>query len=543
MTPLPPWENLSLAQQIAQMIVVRASGHLFDHQIQYPVWEAPSATLQHWIQGLGVGGVILLGGSAAELAMRSQQLQAWAQIPLLICADVEEGVGQRFPGATWFAPPMALAAIAAQNPALAEALAEKMGQTIAAESLAIGINWLLAPVVDVNNNPDNPVINVRAFGDHPAIVSRLTQAFIRGAHGHPVLTTAKHFPGHGDTATDSHLDLPVIPHSLERLSELELVPFQSAIQAGVDGIMSAHLRIPAYDAQYPATLSPAILTKLLRQDLSFEGLVVTDALVMGAIAKHYGANEAAVLAVEAGADILLMPVDAEGAIQAIIEAVHQGRISRDRIQASCQRIFQAKQKLSPPTIDLNLTAHLSLPQAQSTAVQILQHSQQTFGEFPLSSVSGGRNLIWVDRLLDCPVLHRQSPAIVIPQGYGYEAQLCDRASLEWFLSQESLGQEKGQPSAPTILQLFVRGNPFRGSAGTDPQLQTLFKNLLRNQSLQGLVIYGSPYIQSQFLPLLPPGFPSVFSYGQMSLAQEMALQALFAKSIGANESGDSPFCE
>ncbi|MGA7935210.1 MAG: glycoside hydrolase family 3 N-terminal domain-containing protein, partial [Kovacikia sp.] len=349
MTPfLPDITSLSLTEQVAQMVVVRASGYLFDHQIQYPVWEPKAEVLQSWLQELGVGGVILLGGSAGELALRTQQLQSWAKLPLLLAADVEEGVGQRFSGATWFPPPLALAAIATQQPDLAEQEAEQMGATTAQEARAIGLNWVLAPVVDVNNNPANPVINVRAFGETPQIVSRLITAFLRGAQRHPVLTAAKHFPGHGDTAVDSHLELPVLNHSLERLQQIEIPPFEAAIAAGVDAVMSAHLQIPALDPIYPATLSPRILTQELRQKLGFDGLIVTDALVMGAIANRYGANQAAVLAVEAGADILLMPLDPVGAIAAVCAAVEAGRISLERIQASVERIWRAKQKVGSP---------------------------------------------------------------------------------------------------------------------------------------------------------------------------------------------------
>ena len=221
---LPSIETLSLTEQVAQMVVVRASGYLFDHQIQYPLWEPTAETLQHWIRDLGVGGVILLGGSAGELALRTQQLQAWAGIPLLMAADVEEGVGQRFSGATWFPPPMALAAVAQQFPDRADRYAEQLGATTAQEARAIGLNWVLAPTVDVNNNPVNPVINVRAFGETSAIVSQLATAFLRGAQQHPVLTVAKHFPGHGDTVVDSHLELPVLNHSVERLTEVEIPP-------------------------------------------------------------------------------------------------------------------------------------------------------------------------------------------------------------------------------------------------------------------------------------------------------------------------------
>lgn len=340
------WQTLSLEQQVAQLFVVRTTGHLFDHQIRYPQWEATNAQLKHWIKDLGVGGVILLGGSAAEIALRTQQLQDWASLPLFLAADIEEGVGQRFAGAIWMPPPMALGAIV-RNLDLALSLAAQMGSATAAEAHAIGLNWLLAPVVDVNNNPLNPVINVRAFGETPDIVSQLTAAFIGAAQAHPVLATAKHFPGHGDTATDSHLELPQIPHDLARLRAVELVPFQTAIAAGVASIMTAHLLLPALDAQFPATLSKPILTGLLRDELGFEGLVVTDALVMQAIADRYGPYEAPLLAFEAGADVLLMPADPVGAIEAICEAVRVGRIPQERLHGSLERIWRAKLRINP----------------------------------------------------------------------------------------------------------------------------------------------------------------------------------------------------
>ena len=172
----PDWQQLPLAEQVAQMLVVRASGHLFDHQIQYPIWEPPAAKLERWIK-LGVGGVILLGGSAVEVSLRTQQLQDWAEIPLLIAADIEEGVGQRFAGAVWMPPPLAIGAIAERDLSTAIRYAEQMGTATAEEALAIGINWLLAPVVDVNNNPANPVINLRAWGETAETVTQLTQAF------------------------------------------------------------------------------------------------------------------------------------------------------------------------------------------------------------------------------------------------------------------------------------------------------------------------------------------------------------------------------
>lgn len=546
-TPLPNLNDLSLAQQVAQMVVVRASGYLFDHQIQYPAWEPSARQLQHWVQDLGVGGVILLGGSAGELALRTHQLQNWAKIPLLIAADIEEGVGQRFAGATWFPPPMALSAIAVQNFQKAQLYAEQMGAIIAQEALAIGINWVLAPVVDVNNNPQNPVINVRAFGETPEAVSQLASAFIRGAQRYGVLTTAKHFPGHGDTAVDSHIDLPVLPHTPPRLAEIELPPFQEAIAVGVDAIMSAHLLIPAWDAELPATLSRLVLTQLLRDCLNFEGLIVTDALVMGAIANHYSPSAAPVMAVEAGADILLMPVNPESAIEAVCEAVTAGRISPERIKASVERIWKAKLKVSAssrategdhadfnaPYSPKNLD-QLAQPSALTTVANILQDSQQVGGSLPLSlephdHVRRLRNLIVVDDVLGCDFLGRNTPAITLPRQLGYELQIIDRNTPKAW-------EDTNQPFAtePTLLQLFIRGNPFGGSVGLTPVAEEWFKRLLRTGDLQALVIYGSPYVLQQFLPNLPMNTPFVFSYGQMPQAQAITLEVLFCESIPVN---------
>ncbi len=538
-------DNFSLPELVAQMFVVRASGYLFDHQIRYPKWEPTADKLRHYLENLGVGGVILVGGSAAELAVRSHQLQSWAKFPLLLAADIEEGVGQRFAGATWFGPPMAIAEIARKNPEAAGRYAEQMGAVTAIEARAIGLNWILAPVVDVNNNPDNPVINVRAFGETPEIVSKLASAFIRGASSHPVLTTAKHFPGHGDTAVDSHLELPILPHSPTRLAEVELPPFVEAIATGVDAVMTAHLLIPAWDAEFPATLSRKILMGKLREELGFQGLIVTDALVMGAIANKYGANEAAVLAAEAGADVLLMPLDPEEAIRAVCEAVTQGRLSTSQIKESVKRIWEAKQKVGLPIFDSKNQGHdtvvslhegsknsalvdlsaLSTPEVRTTATNILRNSLKFGGNLPLKVPKSGkqlwRNLIVVDDVLGCEFLGKHTPAIALPAQLGYELQLIDDRT-------SSISDTTNIDSfSATLLQVFIRGNCFRGSAGLTEAAQNWFQKLLTTGELQAVLIYGSPYVLEKFLPHLPPSIPYIFCFGQMSAAQAIALELLF----------------
>ncbi|QUS61984.1 beta-glucosidase [Synechocystis sp. PCC 7339] len=514
--------NWTLQEKIGQLVVVRASGFLFDHQIRYPAWEAPNQTLRNWLSNLNLGGVILLGGSGAELALRTAQLQSWASTPLLLAADIEEGVGQRFSGATWFPPPMTLGSIAEQNLDLAKQYAKQMGEVIAQEALAVGLNWILAPIADVNNNPNNPVINVRAFGETPEIVGTLVREFIAGTQQFPVLTSAKHFPGHGDTSTDSHLHLPVIPHTIERLETLEIPPFQQAIAQEVDSVMTAHILVPAWDDSNPATLSPAILTGQLRQKLGFEGIIVTDALIMGGITEIASPGEVAVRALEAGVDILLMPADPVPVIAAIAEAVESGRLTEERIEQSLQRVLTAKEKLAPAPEPNNFTINLQTGPGRELVDQIITTALQSGGDLPIVNLGdqSGKNLVIVDDLLAADYLDRACPALTWPLRGGYSAQILTAHLLEHY----PMGQY------PFVLQVFIRGNPFRGTAGLTPLTQALYRQCLAQPSLQGLIVYGSPYVlawfQSQMVELCPH-LPWAFSHGQMSQAQAIAISQLF----------------
>jgi beta-glucosidase len=474
--------------------------------------------LQIWLQELNLGGVILLGGSCAEIAYRTQQLQQWAKTPLLISADIEEGVGQRFTGASWFPPPMTLSHITQTNPLLAQQYAQVMGKVTAEEALALGINWVLAPVVDVNNNPANPVINVRSFGDNPEIVSRLATAFIRGTKPYPILTTAKHFPGHGDTATDSHVDLPIINHDEARLKQVELVPFQQAINGGVDTIMTAHLLVKAWDEANPATLSYPILTEQLRKKMGFAGLIVTDALIMGGVAKYASTEEIAVKAIQAGADLLLMPDNPEVAINSVAKAIDSGIITETRIEQSLARLAQAKAKLFSTSASNSYPFSLiSTAESQQVIEEILVKTLSWGGNLPLKPIKEGINLIIVDDLLNCDFLERQSPAVTIPESCGYQTQIFDQRNLHLVSDQNRL----------ILLQAFIRGNPFRGSAGLTHTAQAVYQNLLNSDRLQGVILYGSPYILNWFISQLPHDLPWAFSYGQMPSAQTVTCQKLF----------------
>ena len=326
--------TLTVRQQIGQLIIPWLSGNytaLDDSLFQ---------TAARWVDSLQVGGVIVSVGSPFDIAAKLNALQRRSRLPLLVSADLEWGAGMRVVGATAF--PQIMAAGATGDPRDAY----QIGAAAAVEGRAVGIHVNFAPDADVNNNPANPIINVRSFGEDPRSVSRLVTEYVRGLHDHAMLATLKHFPGHGDTQTDSHLGLPVITAGYARLDSLELVPFRAGIAAGADVVMSAHIAFPAFTGtDEPGTLSPAVLTGLLRDSLRFGGLVVTDALTMGGIVAQYGAGEASVRAFLAGSDLLLMPADPDSAMEAMTAAVASGRIPRERLTASVRRVLEIKRRL------------------------------------------------------------------------------------------------------------------------------------------------------------------------------------------------------
>jgi beta-glucosidase len=523
-----------LRRQLASLVVVRGSGHGSDGQRRYPRWELSNEQLRELL-AQGVGGVILLGGSAAELRLRTEQLQRWAGGPLLLCADVEEGVGQRFEGASWLVPPLSLGRLHRSEPERAEALAERYGHCTGRQARLLGLNWVLGPVCDVNNNPANPVINVRAWGENPKTAGSLAAAFVRGCQAEGVLACAKHFPGHGDTSSDSHLELPLLAHSRARLEAVELPPFRSAIAAGVASVMTAHLQLPALDSQHPATLSPAVLTQLLRRDLGFSGLVVTDALVMEAISAHHGAAEAAVLAFAAGADLILMPADAEAAIDGLLEALETGRISHARVAESLERRSRALANCTPspevpassPLDDLE---QLVSPDEQGLCRELLTLTLVSPAAPAALAAGPGVNLIRLDTQLQAPQLPAMAPALLRPAALGYAATVIDgRSPSPWSGKPEAPLAVERLANGPVLLQLFVRGNPFRGSAGGDEPWPAVIRQLLALQRLAGLAVYGSPYLWEQLQPLLPADLPAAYSPGQMPQAQAVLLEQLGLK--------------
>ncbi len=323
--------QLSLEQRAAQLIFC------FTYSTLDPDY-ARRDEIRQWLDDPGIGGVILSLGTAETAVALIDDLQRRAHLPLLLAADFEGGPGFRLDDASDFGSSMLLGATRSSR------LAYQVGRMTAEESRAMGFHWNFAPVLDVNINPANPIIGTRSFSEDPALVARLGTAFVLGSQNAGVLATGKHFPGHGDVSVDSHISLPTVAAPHERLESVELVPFRAAIEAGLGSVMTGHLSVPALDDPgIPATMSEKILTGVLRHELGFDGIIVTDSLGMGALGEVVeDRNEAAVRALAAGADVLLMPPDPSGARDAVVAAVRSGRVPTKRLDEACLRVLRAK---------------------------------------------------------------------------------------------------------------------------------------------------------------------------------------------------------
>src|SRR5262245_59912938 len=336
--------SLSLREKAGQLIMPWIGGDYL------PIDSERFDSIAALVERSGVGGFVVSVGLPLSYAAKLNALQQRERVPLLIESDMETGPGMRmcviysFPhllpqgGGTEFPSAMALGATGSDS------LAYELGRVLAREARAVGVHITFGPVLDVNSNPANPIINTRSFGEDPQQVGRLAAAYIRGAHEGGLLTTGKHFPGHGDTDTDSHLALPAIRADRARIEQIELVPFRNAVKQGIDAIMTAHIAVTGIegDTAPPATLSRYFMTDVLRTDMRFNGLLITDAMGMGAVVKRYGESDALLRALDAGNDVLLMPRNVPTAIETVVKAVTEGRVSEARLDSSVRRILQIK---------------------------------------------------------------------------------------------------------------------------------------------------------------------------------------------------------
>ncbi|HET7217746.1 MAG TPA: glycoside hydrolase family 3 protein [Vicinamibacterales bacterium] len=475
-------------------------------------------------------GTVTLG-QPLEAASTLNRLQALAAVPLLNTADFESGVGFRIMGATAF--PRAMAFGAARD----EKLAFEAGRVTGEETRALGVHVNFAPVVDVNNNPRNPVINTRSYGEDPALVSTLASAYVRGLQSTGVMATLKHFPGHGDTDVDSHLGLPVIKHPRPRLESIELPPFKAGIAAGADAVMTGHIEMPAFDAtpDTPTTLSRQIVTGVLRTELAFRGLIYTDSMGMQGVTNMHAPGEAAVRAVLAGNDVVLHSPDDGAAFKGIVDAVQSGRIAMARLDASVDRILRAKARAGlhkSRLVDLGAIA-------ERVGTRANQAVADTVSARSITLVKDARGQVPLKLAKDAQVLYLS--VLDYPSGWRIAApsrtfipELRERwpnvTSIE--LSDRTTPSEIELVRAmiprydAVVASVFVRTASFSGRMDLAPALQRLLQDAARATAASNrpfvTTFFGNPYA-AMFLPDLPT---VLLTYDFYDRAEVSAVRAL-----------------
>jgi beta-N-acetylhexosaminidase len=444
-----------------------------------------------------------------------------------VAADFERGASMRVAETTRFPHLMAFAAAGDIEGT------RFLGQATAREARALGVHWVFAPVADVNNNPDNPIINIRSFGQDPATVAAHVRAFIRGAHsgsGARVLVTAKHFPGHGDTATDSHLGLPSFDADRARLFGLELVPFRAAIEEGVDAVMTAHISVPALEPEpIPATVSARILSGILRDQLRFQGIIITDAMDMQGLTKQFSPGEAAVRAIGAGADVLLMSPEPDKAIAAVLAAVESGRLSRKRIQESVERVLAAKTRVgltsSTKMVDVEaISDRLNDPDdalhAQQVADRAVTLAKNSAAVMPLAEPGAA-----------CYIVLRESRAS--QRGLVFLDQVRERAprSVAFALDPQMSGAElerivlKLGDCPAVVVAGFVSVAAYRGDVALDTAYSAMLAKLTAAKPPVILVSLGNPYLLRNF-----PGVAAYLATFSTAATSEIAaVKAVFGE--------------
>ena len=498
----PLLRSLSLHDRIAQLIVVRGYG-------DYPEsGNREYERFEHWIRDTHVGGFIVAGrirngdvipAQPFEMAAFINHMQREAKTPLLVGSDFERGASMRVAQTARF--PYLMAFGAAHD---TEAI-RRLGAATAREARALGVNWAFAPDADVNNNPDNPIINTRSFGQDPQAVAADVAAFIDGAHSDPgnyVLLSAKHFPGHGDTAEDSHMQLPKLDQPKERLESLELVPFRAAIAHGVDSIMTGHLAVPAFEPEpIPATVSRNVLTTLLRDELGFKGLVITDALEMQAVTSLYPGGQAAVRAFAAGADVLLMPTDPEACIQALMTAIGKKEISLQRLNASVQKVLAAKQRVglfrnrlvNLDHISDDLETHKLDALAQNVADRAFTLVKDEKQLFPIASAEGSCLVIASEGEFSTrgqSLVSALQAAAVPVTVYVTHPSMPDTLLAEFATDISRCKQ--------VYVATFITVGANRGNVGLQGGLSQFLKAVIAGPAPVALISFGSPYLYRDF---------------------------------------------
>jgi beta-N-acetylhexosaminidase len=513
-------KEMTVEEKIGQMIACRYTGAFFNDDSEY------LANLENLIVQYKIGGLVIFLGDAYETAHLNNRLQSLSKTPLLIASDFERGAGNQITGATLFPTIMALGA------ADSEDLAYTMGRITAEEGRAVGVHMTYAPVVDVNINPDNPIINTRAIGEDPEQVGRLAAAFIKGCQENGMIATVKHFPGHGDTDQDSHSLLPTIKASRDRLEEVELYPFKKAFEAGVSAVMVAHLNVPALDPtpNLPSSLSPEIVTALLRQTMGFKGLIVTDAMEMGGVTNAFPPTEAALKAIEAGVDMVLLPLEPTKVIPFLCDAVRTGRLAEARVDESVRRILTAKARLGlhiSKLVDIE-----ALPKKLGSKANLME-AERAFERAATLVKNNGDVLPLREANKNLAVISLSSDPGDYYAGRAFADAVRRRSpQTQVFYADSDTGQEsldeaffKAMRSDVVICAVFSSLRAWKGSVGLDPKHIDLIDNLSGGDKPVIVVNFGSPYLLRNF-----PDVNAYFCFFRNTAqAQDVAARAIFGE--------------
>ena len=544
------WANeqlrkMSLEEKVGQLISVGVNATFLNQDSD------AFRSLKHQIEDNKVGGVILFRGPVYESVILVNRMQQLARYPLLVSADLESGAGMRFDDTVNF--PWNMAVGATGNPEYAR----RQGEITAREARALGVHQIFAPVVDVNNNAANPVINVRSYGEDPADVARFAAAFTEGAQNAGAIATAKHFPGHGDTAVDSHRGLPEINVSRERLNAVEFVPFKATVDAGVGAVMVGHIALPQIDATavkplpenlkskpidtdqngeiidekaaMPATMSP-VIGNILRKDLKFDGMIVTDALSMSGLTIYFTPEEAAVRALEADADMLLKPADVDASFRGVLQAVKSGRITEQRIEESARRILAAKydlglvkDRMTPiDSIDRVVGSRDVLALATEIAEHAITLVRDEDKLMPLKpgkrvfnlAVTNGDDRAWIAN----PFVSRLKSA-----GVKVETVVLDERST---LEEVQKAVNRAKAADIVIASLYGRVRSGQVSSVGIPQAGARALSWLMSEEKPIVGIsFGNPYLLESFRGLRT----YVVTYGDMPALQQAAARALLGE--------------
>lgn len=524
--------TLTLREKAAQIVWPSVFGDYTSGNS--PQWQR----LTTYVTGEKVGGFTISVGSPTEVAAKLNALQSMSRIPLLFGADLEAGAGFRARGGYFIPNAIDLGGAVVAPPEMAigatgdTVLAFEEGKLTAREGRALGIHIAYAPVLDVNNNPANPVINTRSYGEDPRMVASLGAAFIRGLQANGMIATAKHFPGHGDTEVNSHLALPVVTVSRSRLDSVELIPFKAAVQNGVGAVMTFHGAMPALDSSgVPGTLSAKVLTDLLRNELQFQGIIISDAMDMRGVLDKYGAVDAVKRAIEAGCDVLIQPLNISQTIDAVVAGVTEGRYTEARLDQSVRRILMAKAGLGlhrAKLVDLNTlrfvvgdSAHVNM--ANRIAEKSITLVKDSVGLVPL-------NLPPTTRVLSVTVGRRAD----LSAGVAFNSELRARFTglrTEFLTAENATADyarvERAADSADVVIVSSYVGQVWDAVSAAAPQTFTNFvERLAKGRRKLIVVSFGNPYLLQQ-IPVAPT---YVVAWGGFPGSQTAAARALLGLS-------------